>query len=37
VDEQVPWVHLDIAYTAIEGPVGSPVPTMAYLMAHGGP
>ena len=37
VDEQVPWVHLDIAYTAIEGPVGSPVPTMAYLLAHGGP
>jgi leucyl aminopeptidase len=37
VDEKVPWVHLDIAYTAIEGPVGSPVPTMAYLLAHGGP
>jgi leucyl aminopeptidase len=37
VDEQVPWVHLDIAFTAIEGPVGSPVPTMAYLLAHGGP
>jgi leucyl aminopeptidase len=37
VDEKVPWVHLDIAFTAIEGPVGSPVPTIAYLLAHGGP
>ncbi len=37
VDEKVPWVHLDIAFTAIEGPVGSPVPTLAYLLAHGGP
>jgi leucyl aminopeptidase len=36
VDEKVPWVHLDIAYTAIEGPVGSPVPTLAYLLADGG-
>lgn len=35
IDEKVPWIHLDIAYTAIEGPVGSPIPTMAYLLAGG--
>ena len=33
IDEKVPWIHLDIAYTAIDGPVGSPIPTMAYLLA----
>ncbi len=36
IDEKVPWVHLDIAFTAMEGPVGSPVPTMAYLLSHEG-
>lgn len=35
IEEKVPWIHLDIAYTAIEGPVGSPIPTMAYLLAGG--
>lgn len=35
IDEKVPWVHLDIAYTAMEGPVGSPVPTLAYLLGDG--
>jgi leucyl aminopeptidase len=36
IDEKVPWVHLDIAYTAIDGPIGSPVPTLAYLLEDGG-
>ncbi len=36
IDEKVPWIHLDIAYTAMDGPVGSPVPTLAYLLTHGG-
>jgi leucyl aminopeptidase len=36
VAEKVPWIHLDIAYTAIEGPIGSPVPTLAYFLANGG-
>jgi leucyl aminopeptidase len=36
IDEKVPWIHLDVAYTAIEGPVGSPVPTLAYLLTGGG-
>jgi leucyl aminopeptidase len=36
IDEKVPWVHLDVAYTAIEGPVGSPIPTLAYLLSDGG-
>jgi len=35
IDEKVPWVHLDIAYTAIDGPIGSPVPTLAYLLENG--
>jgi leucyl aminopeptidase len=36
IDEKVSWVHLDIAYTAIDGPIGSPVPTLAYLLENGG-
>jgi leucyl aminopeptidase len=36
IDEKVPWVHLDVAYTAIEGPIGSPIPTLAYLLSDGG-
>jgi leucyl aminopeptidase len=32
IDEQVPWLHLDVAFTAMDGPMGSPVPTLCHLL-----
>ncbi len=32
VGEHVPWLHLDVAYTAADGPMGSPLPTLCQLL-----
>ena len=36
IDDQVPWLHLDVAYTAIDGPMGSPVPALCHLLLASG-
>jgi leucyl aminopeptidase len=32
IANRVAWLHLDVAYTAMDGPTGSPVPTLCHLL-----